>query len=215
MKKLFSILAAVCLMFCVAGNAAADIAAGNLVAVFYNEADNSVAFDLGAITPGSDVIVDTNGLLEYFTSPDLTYEDISVGIFAAEAGYSNWFATTSTDTPAISTSSLVSFMSGATAMYTNYSDKSVLASADTKSYNTVMNSSGTTPGYYAGFNPIFAAGEATLDAGGNFLMYVHNFDITTADPGATITVSTVPVPAAVWLLGSGLLGLVGIRRRNA
>ena len=28
-----------------------------------------------------------------------------------------------------------------------------------------------------------------------------------------IQVSTVPVPAAVWLLGSGLLGLVGIRRK--
>jgi hypothetical protein len=26
--------------------------------------------------------------------------------------------------------------------------------------------------------------------------------------------SPVPIPAAVWLLGSGLLGLVGIRRRN-
>jgi hypothetical protein len=24
----------------------------------------------------------------------------------------------------------------------------------------------------------------------------------------------VPVPAAVWLLGSGLIGLIGIRRRN-
>jgi hypothetical protein len=27
--------------------------------------------------------------------------------------------------------------------------------------------------------------------------------------------SAVPVPAAVWLLGSGLLGLIGIRRRNS
>ena len=27
-------------------------------------------------------------------------------------------------------------------------------------------------------------------------------------------VSTVPVPAAVWLFGSGLLGLVGIARRK-
>ncbi len=26
-------------------------------------------------------------------------------------------------------------------------------------------------------------------------------------------VSSVPIPAAVWLLGSGLFGLVGIRRR--
>jgi hypothetical protein len=34
--------------------------------------------------------------------------------------------------------------------------------------------------------------------------------------GATVVVSAVPVPAAVWLFGSGLLGLVGVaRRRNA
>jgi hypothetical protein len=31
----------------------------------------------------------------------------------------------------------------------------------------------------------------------------------------TITNSPVPVPGALWLLGSGLLGLVGLRRKNA
>jgi hypothetical protein len=29
------------------------------------------------------------------------------------------------------------------------------------------------------------------------------------------TVSAVPIPAAVWLFGSGLLGLIGIARRKA
>ncbi len=32
--------------------------------------------------------------------------------------------------------------------------------------------------------------------------------------GADVGVNAVPVPGAVWLLGSGLLGLVGIRRRR-
>ena len=32
--------------------------------------------------------------------------------------------------------------------------------------------------------------------------------------GATVTTSPVPVPAAVWLFGSGLIGLVGIARRK-
>jgi hypothetical protein len=29
----------------------------------------------------------------------------------------------------------------------------------------------------------------------------------------SISVNTVPVPAAVWLLGSGLMGLIGVRRK--
>ena len=33
--------------------------------------------------------------------------------------------------------------------------------------------------------------------------------------GATVTVGAVPVPAAVWLFGSGLIGLVGIARRRS
>ncbi|GMQ84123.1 MAG: hypothetical protein BMS9Abin06_0883 [Gammaproteobacteria bacterium] len=32
--------------------------------------------------------------------------------------------------------------------------------------------------------------------------------------GISLNVSAVPVPAAVWLFGSGLLGLVGVARRN-
>lgn len=31
----------------------------------------------------------------------------------------------------------------------------------------------------------------------------------------SLSVATVPVPAAVWLFGSGLMGLIGISRRNA
>jgi hypothetical protein len=37
----------------------------------------------------------------------------------------------------------------------------------------------------------------------------------TGDFYTEINPAPVPVPAAVWLLGSGLLGLIGIRRRNA
>lgn len=38
--------------------------------------------------------------------------------------------------------------------------------------------------------------------------------ISVSYTGATATVSAVPVPAAVWLLGSGLVGLFGIARRS-
>lgn len=45
---------------------------------------------------------------------------------------------------------------------------------------------------------------------GPFPNYSANFDILSIH----ITPSEIPVPAAVWLLGSGLLGLVGVARRR-
>ena len=54
---------------------------------------------------------------------------------------------------------------------------------------------------------------AAIGSGGGFLEsdhftpYVMNFN--------NATVSAVPVPAAVWLFGSGLIGLAGIARRSA
>jgi hypothetical protein len=38
--------------------------------------------------------------------------------------------------------------------------------------------------------------------------------ITNADGSTTITAVATPIPAAIYLMGSGLLGLVGLRRRN-
>lgn len=44
---------------------------------------------------------------------------------------------------------------------------------------------------------------------------VFNDGITSSAFTATVDVSEVPVPAGIWLLGSGLVGLVGIARRKA
>jgi hypothetical protein len=51
-------------------------------------------------------------------------------------------------------------------------------------------------------------GDVTAVDGGS--LYQTNY----GDNGIA-KVNAVPVPAAAWLLGSGLLGLVGIRRRCA
>lgn len=61
----------------------------------------------------------------------------------------------------------------------------------------------------ATFNPgsgAFSAKSFSLNTGS----YQMNISMT---EGASV--SSVPVPAAVWLLGSGLLGLVGVARRKA
>lgn len=57
-------------------------------------------------------------------------------------------------------------------------------------------------------------GDGTLGvpmaAGGPFAGNNANFNLK----GAVVALAPVPVPAAVWLFGSGLLGLVGIARRK-
>jgi len=61
----------------------------------------------------------------------------------------------------------------------------------------------------------------TSDAG-IFSIDFMGYSSTTGDPNRTylvidnltITASPVPIPAAVWLFGSGLLGLIGIARRR-
>ncbi len=80
-------------------------------------------------------------------------------------------------------------------------------------------------------NGIF--GDVTYDLGDwssiisadNILNVVFNFDLNSDDPGAglsfdavfgnsTLGVNAVPVPAAVWLFGSGLIGLMGFRKKK-
>jgi hypothetical protein len=39
-----------------------------------------------------------------------------------------------------------------------------------------------------------------------------SFEPTTVDIG--VTVNSVPIPAAVWLFGSGVIGLIAMAKRN-
>ena len=45
-----------------------------------------------------------------------------------------------------------------------------------------------------------------------FTDIVTTYSVTEGAPG---TINAVPIPGAVWLLGSGLVGLVGLRRRTS
>jgi hypothetical protein len=56
------------------------------------------------------------------------------------------------------------------------------------------------------------AGSPMID--GPFTGLNVNFDIGSGHSMTVLSVSSVPLPGAVWLLGSGLLGLVGISRRK-
>lgn len=56
------------------------------------------------------------------------------------------------------------------------------------------------------------SGSPLID--GAFVGLNVNFDIGSGDSLTVLSVSSVPVPAAVWLFGSGLLGLIAVSRRK-
>ena len=119
------------------------------------------------------------------------------------------------------------------------------STAHFSSYDALMNQDTNVPGSYATFNnaPYVNFGEANLsalDAGAGSYVDMYLFEAEGAawatgdfisdsyqatmrigidDIGNLYTTLTpnnvVPIPGAVWLLGSGLLGLVGIRRRKS
>ncbi|MGD2063097.1 MAG: PEP-CTERM sorting domain-containing protein [Nitrospirota bacterium] len=116
---------------------------------------------------------------------------------------------------------------------------SVLSSADPNSYSNKANSNGNTPGQYGGYNADFAAGEAmlaALDVPGGFQdMYLYHFQFDTGvgasvpvlgattpysavlrlnqDGSVILNPAAVPEPTSFALIGSAIIGLVGLRRK--
>ena len=64
----------------------------------------------------------------------------------------------------------------------------------------------------APFTDDLIAGSPMID--GNFIGLNVNFDIGSGNSLTVISINAVPAPGAVWLFGSGMLGLVGIARRK-
>ena len=99
--------------------------------------------------------------------------------------------------------------------YVNPSFQATLAVLGTGSGNpAVISTVFTDPTYdlITGFEADFIGGESiSVGVEGSLSDFVYGLD--TFMP-ITISTSAVPVPAAVWLFGSGLLGLVGIARRK-
>ncbi|RJR22835.1 MAG: VPLPA-CTERM sorting domain-containing protein [Nitrospiraceae bacterium] len=110
---------------------------------------------------------------------------------------------------------------------------SVVLQSNPQAYSFIANANGVTQGKFNSFIP-GANGEANLAVLGassdsyvdQSLYYYSSNNIvqngvniatirTWANGTTELNPSSVPVPAAVYLLGSGLLGLVGIRRKMA
>lgn len=231
MKKLFSVLAALCLVFTAAGSALAafDYGADSSLGISITDKNTvEFGFDLGVL--GADfLLTDTDVTLA--NAGDLNYVGDFVGIYTGTSEYEVAFGLGIDTTPTISGSNIQNFINGVRDVfnfgYDNTSPFTLTAPAaqGTKSYTNKL-SGGNYGGLLTGALPSY---EVELDFTGGFSdVYMYEYDAMNnawdygtirlyADGSAVLnpTSNPVPVPAAVWLLGSGLLGLIGIRRRNA
>lgn len=87
--------------------------------------------------------------------------------------------------------------------------------ADVLSATPYSDSLQTLPANEQGPAPIAATINSAGFLAGPFNGNTIFFDIGSGNSLHVTSVSAVPVPAAVWLFGSGLLGLIGIARRKA
>ena len=91
-------------------------------------------------------------------------------------------------------------------------------SRDFKLYELTPTGGAAAPGTYSLFTTDITLNvEGTDEFGGTMDAAIYEFSTDCPDANCTFTrtVSNVPVPAAVWLFGSGLLGLIGVARRKA
>ncbi|WP_320044881.1 hypothetical protein [uncultured Desulfobacter sp.] len=217
-------------LFAVAGNAAA-YTAGNLAVAFLDD-DTSTEYviEIGDLT--SMDLSASNVELAAAGSFNLDYDRVGMFGYTVETPIpgvtvqERWFGLT-TDVEATANSNLATSFVGA-AGTTTLGEHSMSIDA---SYNTGMNSGGKADGTYSGYNNVyFSYGEAVLSED-SVDMYLYYFDafsnlvldgennyqavISFNGDGSIVLnqTSTVPVPGAVVLLGTGLVGLVGLRRK--
>jgi hypothetical protein len=230
MKKFIVVLATICLAFGAAGNALAyfDYGANSslTVSVYNATANTETGYDLGIL--GVDFnLTDSIANLATVDVSDLAS---TVSVYSTNTAYGNTFGITASTSPGVAAPTILSFNSAVRDIWTTgYRDATTntisIPASDPKSASTIWGDAGNYKGFVSGGNPSLQPNLAALGTDEFVDIYLYSYDLTT--PGDTgvlrinstgqvdLNPSAVPVPAAVWLLGSGLFGLIGIRRRNA
>ena len=239
MQKIFGIFMIAAAVLFAAGQAHASFSGGELIGVSYDATTNiEVAQDLGSIaslstgTTTSSIPLSDFGAGQSWSNVSTEYFAISALNQSASAGnpIQLWIAAGSTPTVGLhKAGNLISGMGlDVIPLYQSAGTNPVLipspASSTADSFLNIFGSAGT----YAGAINVNAAVNngsstnenlytGTFTTGSNSataLTLVPNFGINTNAGTTTITGQTVPIPPSVLLMGSGLLGLIGIGRKK-
>ncbi len=235
--KIATIFAAAVLMLGSAGNAMAYFEAGKLIRVAYDATvGKEVATDLGWV---NDIIANqfspkiygagANSILSgVLASSNPT--NVKVAYFAYNQPANDLWASSKNDAQNTLTTAWTNAKAGLTQTTGAYqavgTQTVVFDTSFTNSYYTKLAGNGTKPGSFASLFPV---GTAETNLSALAVLNLFFFDnpgtsagrvgqlkttIATLADGST-QVSAVPIPPAFFLMGSGLLGMIGLRRRMA
>ena len=243
MKKVMMLMLAMVLLLGVSGQALAFFDDGNLIRVVYSsDGTMESATDLGSITgltsaSTANVIYNTNNFSLAQLGAGATLATSYVAYFTATLSPDQaWTSGSSASGQTGSTGAFQGFVSSMhNALQTGYQLNGGLTNAmvtlATGDPNSYFKQLASVPGALGGFLAQDNGAEksladlATVGYVDQYLYYYASIPgrgsatglnvatIRTFADGHTELNPTVPIPAAVYLLGSGLLGLVGIRRK--
>jgi hypothetical protein len=233
MKKFLVIVAAALLMMGLAGQANASyFGGGDLIEVLYDSSTGvEVAVDLGAISSLQSE-TKTVDLTTFGTTA--TWSQVTAAYFAVSAtsGYPYNAYIAAVTTPTNVSNQAANFQSAISSLLSLYASSGTATASFTSNpsgYVTLAN------GSYGGFlksdvsTNQYGAEVNEANGGTQNLYYwtltsnrysgtpgtqVAGISITSLDGVTTVNVASTPIPPSVLLMGTGLLGLVGIGRRK-
>jgi hypothetical protein len=230
MKKLAILLAAAVLLFGVSGQAMASFSNGDLIQVVYSTNGYETATDLGSVTSllnftfdGSAAVAAlgagatyANSHVAYFTFDNT--QNVPTGVdyisgnqggqafkSSAQSGYTTGYSTVA-------------------GYYATLPASSAVLTTNPSSYYHSLDAAGSAIGQMGG---VALNGDAEISLAALATTGYVDQSLYSYAPGRSSTTQTVvaadlrttaaatPVPPSVLLMGSGLLGLVGIRRKHA
>lgn len=169
-----------------------DPAAAAAVAKFVAASTGTISWDVvGRINDGPNVKIGFLSTVTSYTGNAITQSSL----FSAAGGQGTWIA-----------SNFANANSGADSMV-EYADATSIGGALDPNHTNILVNQRVAMGDSAMFDAVLF--DTTTGGGTPLNLGVMTFD------GASLEYAAVPVPAAVWLFGSALVGLVGAARRRA